>query len=50
MPICCLRWRPGTNRGVVVAAHSNGLIRHWHAGSGKTIHSLKEDNDTFCMD
>lgn len=44
-PVTSIRWRPersiGKTRNVLLAVTCDGEIFHWHASSGKTLHSLK---------
>ena len=54
-PVTCLRWRPGRGLGkkqsVLVNASPDGSLRHWHATSGKLLHSSTETgNGIYCLD
>lgn len=37
---------------VLVAGSADGMLRHWHATSGKLLHQVNEDpeNHIYCMD
>ena len=53
LPICSVRWRPdkGLTKNVLLAATSEGGVMHWHATTGKLIHTLfLEDNQALCCD
>lgn len=43
MPVTALRWRPQSTSmktaNVLVAAQADGWIKHWHATSGRCLHS-----------
>ena len=42
MPVTCLLWRPQTSalktNNVLVTGTADGILRHWHATSGKMLH------------
>jgi WD40 repeat protein len=42
MPVTCLLWRPISaglkTANVIVAGTADGMLRHWHATSGKVLH------------
>ena len=42
MPVTCLQWRPSTasmkTANVLVTSTADGILRHWHATSGKLLH------------
>lgn len=49
MPVTTVRWRPNTAQGktknVLLAGTSDGAILHWHATSGKLVHTeMLHDN------
>lgn len=58
LPVTCLRWRPaaaGTSkvsdattasRNVLLAAGSDGTLRHIHATSGRVLNTIVEPNNT----
>eukprot|EP00002_Diphylleia_rotans_P039847 TRINITY_DN9346_c0_g1_i1.p1 TRINITY_DN9346_c0_g1~~TRINITY_DN9346_c0_g1_i1.p1 ORF type:complete len:348 (+),score=62.37 TRINITY_DN9346_c0_g1_i1:52-1095(+) len=55
LPVPALRFRPSFNtektRNVILAGYSEGLICHWHATSGKCLHTIREEgNQVFCLD
>ena len=43
MPITGLRWRPQSSKmktmNVLVSTQADGSLKHWHATSGKCLHS-----------
>jgi WD40 repeat protein len=43
MPITCLNWRPQSaalkTANVLVTGSADGCLKHWHATSGKCLHS-----------
>lgn len=53
-PITSIRFRPRsaalTARNVILVTCSDGNITHWHLGSQKELHSLQEENETYCAD
>ncbi len=56
MPVTGLRWRPQSaslkTMNVLVSVQADGSIKHWHATSGKCLHSRNDDPDNhlFCLD
>lgn len=50
-PVTCIKWRPHVigSKHIIVAVYANGLITHYHAPSGKSIHSMREKQDIFCV-
>jgi WD40 repeat protein len=56
MPVTCLNWRPTSaslkTANVLVTGAADGALKHWHATSGKCLHSKIEDpeNHIYCMD
>ena len=49
MPVTALRWRPANNASktanILVSAQADGYLKHWHATSGRCLHSRQcEDN------
>jgi len=44
MPVTCLRWRPNTplskTKNVLICGTADGNMYHWHATSGKLLHSI----------
>lgn len=44
MPVTCLKWRPNTHlsktKNVLACGTADGNIYHWHAPSGKLLHSI----------
>jgi len=64
LPITCLRWRPAgaarafrvsdattASRNVLLAAGSDGSLRHIHATSGRVLHTLVEhDTQIYACD
>lgn len=49
MPVTALRWRPATanlkTANVLVSAQADGFLKHWHATSGRCLHTRNcEDN------
>jgi len=53
-PITSLRWKNSfdhKNKSIVVTVTADGKITHWHAFSGKVLHTMEEkDNPIMCMD
>lgn len=54
-PVTALAFRPASatlaGRNVLLAACSDGNITHWHLGTPKLLHSMREDgNETYCAD
>lgn len=51
MPFTSIRWKPIASTDsqktstVLVTTASDGYIQHWHLNSGKSLHTMKEDND-----
>jgi len=47
MPVADLAWRPQTaamkTANVLVTAQADGVLKHWHATSGKCLHQVCED-------
>lgn len=56
MPITGVLWRPQSQAlktsNVLVTCSADGTLRHWHATSGKCLHSRQDDdeNHLYCMD
>ncbi|EOD31169.1 hypothetical protein EMIHUDRAFT_99388 [Emiliania huxleyi CCMP1516] len=55
LPTTCLRFRPSAasakTRNVLLAANSDGTVKHWHLTSGKCLHSVTEqDNQVYAVD
>lgn len=55
MPVTCLRWRPNTplskTKNVLICGTADGNIYHWHATSGKLLHSINlPRNQVLCLD
>jgi len=56
LPVTALLWRPQSatmkTTNVLVTCGADGAIKHWHATSGKCLHSRRDDklNDLYCMD
>ncbi|OMJ95265.1 hypothetical protein SteCoe_1481 [Stentor coeruleus] len=54
-PVTSVRWRPdkiiSKTRNVLLAITCDGGIFHWHASSGKILHTLKlNENQALCSD
>lgn len=54
-PVTSIRWRPdkgiGKTKNVLLATTCDGGVLHWHASSGKILHSLKiPENQALCSD
>lgn len=54
-PVTSIRWRPdkgiGKTKNVLLATTCDGGVLHWHASSGKILHSLKiADNQALSSD
>jgi WD40 repeat protein len=54
-PVTSVRWRPdkglAKTKNVLAAITCDGAILHWHASSGKILHSLRiPDNQALCSD
>ena len=51
MPVTSLRWRPVSSTmktsNVLVTAQANGWIKHWHATSGRCLHSRPTNPDNL---
>mmetsp|Transcript_2690 Transcript_2690/g.4538 ORF Transcript_2690/g.4538 Transcript_2690/m.4538 type:complete len:324 (+) Transcript_2690:20-991(+) len=58
MPVTGVLWRPHSNEmktaNVLVSSHANGIIKHWHATSGRCLHQItcaeEEENHFYTMD
>ncbi|CAG9326245.1 unnamed protein product [Blepharisma stoltei] len=56
MPVTALQWRPPTSqtktKNVLVATTADGGVLHWHATSGKILHTIRfdQENQVFCVD
>ena len=56
MPITGVLWRPVSaamkTANVLVTCSADGSLKHWHATSGKCLHSRQDDkeNHLYCMD
>jgi len=49
LPTTCLRYRPaGTSsktKNVLLAANSDGTVKHWHITSSRCLHTITEENN-----
>lgn len=55
MPVTSVRWRPAIStaktKNVLIATTADGSIIHWHATSGKMLHTITlEDNQALSSD
>jgi len=55
LPTTCIRWRPAAGssktRNVLLAANSDGFIKHWHVTSKRCLHTITEaNNQIFALD
>jgi WD40 repeat protein len=55
MPVTCIRWRPHTpllkTKNVLISGTADGNIYHWHATSGKLLHSISlHKNQVLSLD
>ncbi|KNC48228.1 uncharacterized protein AMSG_04458 [Thecamonas trahens ATCC 50062] len=55
-PVTCLRFRPNLGgssraRNMVIAASSDGSVRHWHLSTQKCLHTIVEEgNEVYALD
>ena len=54
-PVTSLRFRPeradSRSKNIVLCAGSGGVVQHWHATSGKLLHSIVEEgNQAYAID
>ena len=54
-PVTSVRWRPESGpsktRNILLAITCEGGVVHWHASSGKAVHSFKlQENQALCSD
>lgn len=49
LPVTCVRFRPVTpshkTKNIMIAANSDGTLRHWHVGTSKCVHTTKEEGN-----
>lgn len=49
LPTTCLRFRPSgaasKTKNVLLAANSDGTVKHWHITSARCLHTITEDNN-----
>eukprot|EP01116_Phalansterium_solitarium_P003036 TRINITY_DN134_c0_g1_i3.p1 TRINITY_DN134_c0_g1~~TRINITY_DN134_c0_g1_i3.p1 ORF type:complete len:193 (+),score=51.61 TRINITY_DN134_c0_g1_i3:88-666(+) len=55
LPTTCVRWRPASaqhkTKNILIAANSDGTVRHWHVTSEKNVHTIKEEgNEVYAVD
>lgn len=56
LPTTCIRFRPtesasGKTRNVLLAANSDGTIKHWHITSKRCLHTITEpNNQVYALD
>eukprot|EP00357_Protocruzia_adherens_P028148 CAMPEP_0114986746 /NCGR_PEP_ID=MMETSP0216-20121206/8599_1 /TAXON_ID=223996 /ORGANISM="Protocruzia adherens, Strain Boccale" /LENGTH=355 /DNA_ID=CAMNT_0002349219 /DNA_START=37 /DNA_END=1104 /DNA_ORIENTATION=+ len=55
MPCTGIMWRPpgasAKTKNVLIASYSDGSLCHWHATSGKCLHTIHEEtNQIYCVD
>lgn len=58
MPVTSLRWRPPNSKmktaNILVSAHADGFLKHWHATSGKCLSNRRvedsEDQQLYTID
>ncbi|PRP86887.1 hypothetical protein PROFUN_03635 [Planoprotostelium fungivorum] len=55
LPTTCVRFRPSSpnhkTKNILIAANSDGTLRHWHVTSEKCVHTItEEDNQIYAVD
>ena len=49
-PVTSIKWNE-KKKNIILVGSADGTVSHWHAKSGKLIHSIKEENNAInCID